>query len=46
MFEKIKLVQDVKVIGHITSAEDGYFLVGDDGAEIELTAHGWAQHKS
>ncbi len=32
---------DVRMIGHMTSPEKGYFLVSDDGTEIELKAQGW-----
>jgi thiamine-monophosphate kinase len=46
MFERIKHVRDVKIIGHTTSANEGYFLVGEDGAEVALTAQGWSQNKS
>jgi thiamine-monophosphate kinase len=45
LFDKIKIIQDIKVIGHITPADKGYFLVRDDGAEVELTAQGWTQQK-
>lgn len=41
MFEKIKLIPSVKVIGHITSADQGKYLVGEDGSEVELIAQGW-----
>jgi thiamine-monophosphate kinase len=41
IYEKIKSIQSVKMIGHITSVEQGKYLVGDDGSEIELTAQGW-----
>jgi thiamine-monophosphate kinase len=41
MFEKIKLLPSVKVIGHITTADQGKYLVGEDGSEVELTAQGW-----
>jgi thiamine-monophosphate kinase len=39
--EKIKLISSVKVIGHLTIAEQGHFLVGEEGSEIELKAPGW-----
>lgn len=42
MFEKIKLIPGVKVIGHMTSAENGRMLVAEDGSEIDLSAQGWA----
>ena len=40
-FEKIKLIDSVKVIGHITLSGSGNYLVGDGGSEIELSAQGW-----
>lgn len=43
LFEEVKKVKDVKVIGHITQSDYGKYLVGDDGAEIELTAQGWSE---
>lgn len=44
-FEKIKPIQSVKVIGHITSSDSGNFIVGDDGSEVEISAQGWRQQK-
>jgi thiamine-monophosphate kinase len=41
MFEKIKLIPSVKVIGHISMAEHGKYLVREDGSEVELMAQGW-----
>jgi thiamine-monophosphate kinase len=45
MFEKIKLIETVKVIGHMTPAGSGNFLVGEGGSEIELSAQGWMKSK-
>lgn len=39
--EKIKSIQSVKIIGHMTEPGPGNFLVGDDGSEVKLTAQGW-----
>lgn len=39
--EKISEMEDIKIIGHITKAELGNFLVGRDGGEVELKAQGW-----
>jgi len=39
--EKIKLIQSVKLIGHMTEPGLGNFLVGDDGSEVKLSAQGW-----
>jgi thiamine-monophosphate kinase len=41
LFDKIKKLKDVKVIGHITQPDYGCYLVTDDGEEAELTAQGW-----
>jgi len=45
MFEKIKMIDSVKVIGHITPSGSGNILVGEGGSEIELSAQGWMQNK-
>jgi thiamine-monophosphate kinase len=42
LFEKIKQIEDVGVIGHITQSEYGKYLVSDEGGEIELNAQGWS----
>jgi thiamine-monophosphate kinase len=39
--EKIKIIPGVTMIGHMTVADQGYFIVGDEGNEIELKAQGW-----
>jgi len=44
-FEKIKLIESVKVIGHITPSGSGNYLVGEGGSEIELSAQGWMKSK-
>lgn len=43
LVEKIKMIQSVKVIGHMTSAGSGNYIVGDDGSEVEITAQGWKE---
>jgi thiamine-monophosphate kinase len=40
-FEKIRLIESVRVIGHITSEDYGKYLVSGEGQETELTAQGW-----
>ena len=45
LFEKIKLIPGVKVIGHMTSSGSGNYIAGDDGSEVEITAQGWGKHK-
>ena len=39
--DKIDAMQGVKVIGYITKAELGNYLIGRDGGEVELKAQGW-----
>ncbi len=39
--EKIKLIKSVKVIGYMTSQDSGYYIIGDDGSEAEMSAQGW-----
>ena len=39
--DKIDAMQGVKVIGYITKADLGNYLVGRDGGEVELKAQGW-----
>jgi thiamine-monophosphate kinase len=41
LFEKIRKINSVKVIGHITQSDYGCFIVTDEGEEIELEAMGW-----
>jgi len=41
MFEKIKSVSSVKVIGHMTAGGSGRLIVGDDGSEVSISAQGW-----
>lgn len=41
LFEKISKIDDVKVIGHMTSSGSGNVLVGSGGSEIALSAQGW-----
>jgi thiamine-monophosphate kinase len=41
MFEKIRLLPDIKIIGHMSEPENGKMLVSDAGSEVELIAQGW-----
>jgi thiamine-monophosphate kinase len=41
--EKLNLVKSVKVIGHMTSEKNRYYIAGDDGSEVEIKAQGWGQ---
>jgi thiamine-monophosphate kinase len=43
MIEKIKSINSVKVIGHMTSKGSGNYIAGDDGSEVEITAQGWKE---
>jgi thiamine-monophosphate kinase len=45
LFEKIKLIPSVKVIGHMTSSGSGNYIAGDDGSEVEINAQGWSKQK-
>jgi len=41
IIEKMKLIENVKIIGHMTTSGSGNYLVGEGGSEIELSAQGW-----
>lgn len=41
LHEQISAMKGVKIIGHITKASLGNYLVGRDGGEVELKAQGW-----
>jgi thiamine-monophosphate kinase len=43
LFEKLKVIQSVKVIGHMTLSGSGNIIAGDDGSEVEITAPGWGK---
>ncbi len=45
LYENMKQMSSVKVIGHITEKGSGNFLVGADGTEVEITAQGWTHEK-
>lgn len=40
-YDKVKGLEGIHVIGHVTDASEGARLVTRDGAEIELKAQGW-----
>ena len=44
--EKIEMIDDVKLIGHITRKELGMMLISRDNQEFELQAQGWNPLKS
>ena len=41
-YEKIKNIEEIHVIGHITPKENGRNLVTRDGQQIEFKAQGWS----
>ena len=42
--EKVENLKDVKIIGHITDADEGAIMVARGGSEMTLKAQGW-QHE-
>jgi thiamine-monophosphate kinase len=44
-FEKIKILKDVHLIGHITDKASGLMMIDKAGAAIELKAQGWDAFK-
>ena len=40
-YDEVKNIEEIKVIGHITSPEQGACLVTRDGQEFKLKAQGW-----
>ena len=40
-FDEVEKIEDVKVIGHITEASKGIYMVTRDNKEIALQAQGW-----
>ena len=40
-YDEVKDIEEIKVIGHITSPEQGACLVTRDGQEFKLKAQGW-----
>jgi len=39
--EKIRSIPDVTLIGHMTTIDQGNYMVSEEGTEIELKAQGW-----
>ncbi len=39
--DKIGKLKSVMVIGHMTSEDSGYYIVGDDRSEVAISAQGW-----
>jgi thiamine-monophosphate kinase len=42
-FENVSKMDKVHVIGHMTEAESGYYLIGSGGSEIAIKAQGWVE---
>ncbi|MDD4603356.1 MAG: thiamine-phosphate kinase [Bacteroidales bacterium] len=40
-YEKIKDVEGITIIGHITQPSDGTFMITPDGKSVQITAQGW-----
>jgi len=40
-YDKIKGMEDVKIIGHITNKSEGYNLINNQGLPIKLKSMGW-----
>lgn len=40
-YEKVVMIENVKVIGHISKPETGAFMITRDNQEIQLVAQGW-----
>ena len=40
-YEKIKAIKGISIIGNMTEAIEGLFLVSPDGNTIQITAQGW-----
>jgi thiamine-monophosphate kinase len=45
-FEKIKLLKDVHVIGHITDEASGMVMIDKGGSAVQLKAQGWDAMKT
>jgi thiamine-monophosphate kinase len=39
--DKLRSINSVRIIGHMTSSDQGCLLVSEEGIEIELKAQGW-----
>lgn len=40
-FEKVKDIQGISIIGHITDASEGVNLISRSGTQVPITAQGW-----
>lgn len=41
LYEKVRLIESVKVIGHMTTSGTSCSILGDDGSEVAITSIGW-----
>jgi thiamine-monophosphate kinase len=44
-YEKVKNLQQIHIIGHMTEKEEGNYLISNDGNQITLNAQGWDAFK-
>jgi thiamine-monophosphate kinase len=40
-YEKIKDIAAITIIGHMTSASEGKYMITPDGKLVPITAQGW-----
>jgi thiamine-monophosphate kinase len=40
-YEKIKLINGISVIGHMTPVQEGINMITPDGKSVPITAQGW-----
>jgi thiamine-monophosphate kinase len=43
LVEKVRQIDTIKIIGHMTSEGSGYYIAGDDGSEVEISGQGWKE---
>ena len=41
LFEKVSEIENVKIIGHMTTSDSTCSIMGDDGSEVDITSMGW-----
>lgn len=40
-YDKIKMISGISVIGHMTTPDEGIFMITPDGKSVPVTAQGW-----
>ena len=40
-YDKIKDIEGISVIGHMTDKDNGRWMITPDGKAVEITAQGW-----